>query len=773
MSNSFAMPRASRLAVAVAAAFIPAIVPVTAARADEASADATNLDSVEVHADAVERREQRLRHVQHSGAHASIGRERSAQSNVVGSEDLLRYAPNLTIRSRYIGDRNALIGGRSNGTTTGSRALVYVDGLLISDLLGASFNPPRWGMVSPAEIETTDVLYGPFSAELPGNSMGTTVQITTRYPRAFTATADATWFSQSFSDSYGFKDDYRGNRVNATLGQSRERWRWFLAANRLDTTSQPMQYATPSGYVANAGALPLLHGAVTDLDPQNQPRVILGPTGIEDTRQLNAKAKVGVDLGDSATLEFVVGSWRNDYSRHAVSFLTDDADNAVYRGSWRLPDGRGIRIVDSAFVPQQGVEQHWQSALSLTWQLDPAWALQFIASDYRVETNELRSATTAPPSADNGGPGTIALGDGTGWNTFDLKLDGRLATHRLRTGVHWDRYVLDQDVFATDDWDSGDPARRGSVFGGKATTSAAYVQDAWNFAAGWELGAGARYEQWRAFDGVRGGASTTLRYAPRRIGAWSPKLSLSRELGIDWTLRASAGKAVRFPTVSELFQGSVLGNAIVNSDPNLQPEVSYAKDLSLLGRLGGGDVRASVFEDDIRDSLFTQTNLSVTPSVTNIQNIGRIRNRGIELSGEWRDLLVAGLDLSANAAFNQARTLDNPNFPASEGKYAPRIPKQRAAAVISYRPDDAWRLSLAARYSGRQWNNLDNSDINPDVFGGTSRYALFDAKVTRQLADGVSLGVGVDNLTDYQAFVYHPYPRRTVFVELRYGGSAP
>ena len=193
--NHVAKPRASRLAVAIALAILPVVTFAADADAgnpshkNKSEEETKTLDAVEVRAQEVERREQRLHRVQHEGSSVTIDRERLEQSNVIGSEDLLRYAPNLTIRSRYIGDRNALIGGRSNSTTQGSRSLVYIDGLLISDLLGASFNPPRWGMVSPAEIQSMDVLYGPFSAELPGNSMGTTVQITTRYPRDLTATA--------------------------------------------------------------------------------------------------------------------------------------------------------------------------------------------------------------------------------------------------------------------------------------------------------------------------------------------------------------------------------------------------------------------------------------------------------------------------------------------------------------------------------------------------------------------------------------------------------
>lgn len=796
MPNSYgATPRASRVAVAVAAALVPLCVPPCPAVAADLSAavrastaqvagstdvaavdtahDTVLLDAVEVRATHVERREQRLRRAQHDGAAAVIDARRLEQANIVGSEDLLRLAPNLTLRSRYIGDRNALIGGRSNSTATGSRALVYVDGLLISDLLGATFNPPRWGMVNPAEIASMDVLYGPFSAELPGNSMGTTVQITTRYPRAMAATVEAQWFAQSYRDDYGLDDDYRGQRLGATLGQGRAGWRWFVAASALDTHSHPMGYATPSAYLPDADALPPVHGAIGDVDPDGRPRVILGATGIEHTRQSNFKAKVGLDLGDAATLEMVLGHWRNDYDRHAISLLRDASGAPVYAGRWRLPDGRGIRIGEATFSPMRGSERHQQAALSVTWQLAPAWSLQAIASDYRVVDNTSRNAVLPPDIAAVGGAGTASYGDGTGWNTLDLKLDGQLGAHRVRAGLHGDHYALRQQVFATDDWRDGNAVRRSSVFGGKAQTRAGYVQDHWRFAPAWELGVGARFERWRAFDGVRGSATATLHYPQRAITAWSPKLSLVRELGMDWSIRLSAGKAVRFPTVSELFQGTVSGNTIVNADPDLRPEVAYARELSLLGHAGDGQVRVSAFEDDIRDSLFTQLNLSATPAVSTIQNIGRVRNRGLEFAGEWQRLGIDGLELSASLAFNRSRILANPGFPASEGRHAPRIPRQRAAAMLSYRPNDVWRFSLGGRYSGRQWNNLDNSDRNPDTFGGTSRLTVFDVKLTRRLAHGLSLGLGIDNVGDRRAFVFHPYPRRTLLLELRYNGSAP
>ena len=52
------------------------------------------------------------------------GREELSGQNLVNPEDALKYVPSTTIRKRYIGDRNALLGGRSFGTLQPSRGLV-------------------------------------------------------------------------------------------------------------------------------------------------------------------------------------------------------------------------------------------------------------------------------------------------------------------------------------------------------------------------------------------------------------------------------------------------------------------------------------------------------------------------------------------------------------------------------------------------------------------------------------------------------------------------
>jgi iron complex outermembrane receptor protein len=95
-----------------------------------------------------------------------------------------------------------------------------------------------------------------------------------------------------------------------------------------------------------------------------------------------------------------------------------------------------------------------------------------------------------------------------------------------------------------------------------------------------------------------------------------------------------------------------------------------------------------------------------------------------------------------------------------------RVPRWRANLIGSYRPDERWTTSLAMRYSGRQYNTLDNSDINPNTYGGTSTYTVWDAKANYRFTKWLDASFGVNNLTDKRYYVFHPYPGRTFIGEL-------
>ena len=111
---------------------------------------------------------------------AEIERTMSA----VTPEDALRYLPNVLIRQRHIGDTQSPITTRTSGVGASARSLIYVDGMLISALIGNNNTSasPKWGLVSANAIARVDVLNGPFAAAFAGNSIGSVITFTTRAP---------------------------------------------------------------------------------------------------------------------------------------------------------------------------------------------------------------------------------------------------------------------------------------------------------------------------------------------------------------------------------------------------------------------------------------------------------------------------------------------------------------------------------------------------------------------------------------------------------------
>jgi iron complex outermembrane receptor protein len=346
-----------------------------------------------------------------------------------------------------------------------------------------------------------------------------------------------------------------------------------------------------------------------------------------------------------------------------------------------------------------------------------------------------------------------------------VRRPGRDDGHILDLGYQVDAFALRTLVESADDWLAGGPTGRVSAFRGDTELKSVYAQDTWAFAPRWNATLGLRVEQWEATNGAISDATTTIGFAERSDTYLSPKLAVARELTPQWTLKVSLGRAVRNPTVAELYQGSIATNVIVNNDPNLKPEESWTSELSGERVLGLGTVRFTAFFEDTSDALYSQTNVTVTPNVTSIQNVDEIGTRGLEVALQQPGLLRDRLDLSASITYARSRIERNDKFPASVGKWQPRVPDWRANALATYRFGDRWSLTAGGRYSGTQYNTLDNSDTNAYAFTGTSPFIVFDLRA-RYATDRWAASLGMDNVGDEEYWAFYLYTRRSMIAEL-------
>jgi iron complex outermembrane receptor protein len=696
--------------------------------------------------------------------------------NATDSEDALKYLPSLLVRKRYIGDYNhAILSTRASGTGNSARSAVYADGILLSNYLGNGIAngtnyAPRWGLVTPEQIERVDVMYGPFSAAYPGNSAGAVVDYVTRMPTQLEAHVKLGYASQP-NDLYNTHDTFNGWQSSASLGSRSGDWSWWIDVNRTHSTGQPLTFTTAtvaSGAVSPGGAP--VAGFVPGLNTTNTPWYILGAGTQYRTVQDHAKLKLAYDFSPTVRASYTLGWWHNDGQGRSESYLRNAAGLPVYSGPVNI-GGRSYTLAPTAFPLSNDEQTHYMHGLSVKSNSKGEWDWELAASLYDYARDKQRAPAIALPLAASGGTGTLQDQDGTGWNTLAAKgtwrPQGVGGAHIVDFGIGRDAYklrILRNNVLGN--WQDGPPTTQVSDVGGRSQVLSAWLQDSWAFAPKWKAVLGLRYEDWKAKDGFTATATTSQAYATRSESHLSPKAALAWQLADTTVLKASVGRAVRFPTVGELYGATSSNNLSFINDPNLRPEKSWTGELSLEQDLGNGLARATLFHETTKDALFSQ--LIPGSTISRVQNVDKVRTDGLELAYTGQNVFIRGLDLGASLTYADSKTVANAAFPASVGKWQPRVPRWRSTLWASWRPDAHWSFTGAARYSGRQYSNLDNSDVNGFAYFGASRYFSVDLRVRYQFDKRWSAAFGIDNANNYQYWNFHPYPQRTYTAELRY-----
>ena len=732
----------------------------------------------------------------------SITAEQIARTiNATDSEDALKYLPSLLVRKRYIGDYNhAILSSRASGTGNSARSAVYADGLLLSNYLGNGVGglsfPPRWGMVTPEEIERVDVMYGPFSAAYPGNSVGAVVVFTTRMPKAFEVHAKVGYSSQPF-ELYNTSSTYRAWETSASVGNRSGAFSWLLDFNHADSHGQPLTFATrllSTGTTGSAG-MPVT-GAVRDANNANQPWYVIG-TGTEyQTKQDHFKAKLAYDITPTLRANYLLGVWQNTADNTPASYLRNAAGETVYSGVVNVNGQSFANLTGGDFAATREKLTHVMHGLSVKSNTQGVWDWAVDASlyDYRKDDKRQNAAGNVLPNAVSGGAGTLADGSGTGWNNLAVRGTwrpaGREGAHIVDFGVQQDSYKLQ---YLTSNiggnWLDDGPGRLASNVSGRTQLRSAYAQDAWRFAEQWKTVLGLRAERWRAYDGITvfpapapttanpNPSNATTQQPSRSEDYFSPKAALAYQATTHLTLKASTGRAVRMPTVSELYGATSATNSAYVNDPNLKPEKSWTTELTAEKTMGNATARLTFFTEDTRDALYSQTTVEAAiagpnKNVTRVQNIGRIKTNGLEFAFNGTDVLANGLDLSGSVTCADSVIKANEGFVVTAGdtvgKRQPNIPKWRVTALASYRFDDHWSVAYGARFSGAQYRTLNNADVNGYTYQGVSKYFTTDLRVRWQITRQWAAAFGIDNLNNYRYWNFHPYPQRSYNAELKF-----
>ncbi|MDD1611076.1 MAG: TonB-dependent receptor, partial [Methylococcaceae bacterium] len=109
----------------------------------------------------------------------------------------------------------------------------------------------------------------------------------------------------------------------------------------------------------------------------------------------------------------------------------------------------------------------------------------------------------------------------------------------------------------------------------------------------------------------------------------------------------------------------------------------------------------------------------------------------------------------------------NANQP-SVGQRQPRVPEWRASATVAYRATDKWTNSVSMRYSSKQFSQLNNTDTNGGTYVGNTAFFVVDLRTKYQITKQVAVAAGIDNVNNNEYWIFHPFPARTYFAELKF-----
>ena len=380
-------------------------------------------------------------------------------------------------------------------------------------------------------------------------------------------------------------------------------------------------------------------------------------------------------------------------------------------------------------------------------------------------------------------------------NLVRLATDQHVPTNGVGTTAQWTKTLGSANVFSAGAdwrWVDGDsqedayvptvptviipPVTQAATFsvhrvsGGTQQTAGAFLQDIFTPTAKLVLTLSARVDHWRNYDGhnIETTVATGLPTANNRPSILerndtvvSPRIGALYHVSDRVSIWGAANSGFRAPTLTELYRQFSVGAVTTRPNDQLGPE-----------RLVGGEagvtfvperntsVRLTWFDNRVRDPV---SNVTLTPTLAQKQNLGKTRVRGIQTDVEYR--LGTSWRLSGAYIYDDAKVTDGGTANAAlVGKYVPQVPKHRGSIQVAYSSSKYASAALGVQLVGLQYNDdlnvnfippatLADAGYSATLGPGLPGYAMVDLSVWRDFGRNLQLFVGAQNLFDKEYFV--------------------
>jgi len=245
---------------------------------------------------------------------------------------------------------------------------------------------------------------------------------------------------------------------------------------------------------------------------------------------------------------------------------------------------------------------------------------------------------------------------------------------------------------------------------------------------------------------------------PHFWNSLSPKVSVQKWFNDRTRAYFSYGKGFKAPLLDDMCRTSKKRSSFRLANPELKPETidnfEVGLDYSLFKNL---TIKQSVYYSIGKDFMYiistgdsVNMGYKIAPIYT-IDNISKVHIYGLEtdLEFQFSESFAAYLNYTYN--ISKIKKFEINDADADEdlnNKYLTNIPDHKIAAGLVWKNKMA-NISLSAKYIGSRWvndlNEVDDEYLHTDKFAA---YTIVNVKIKRELFNGVSVAVNVNNIFD-------------------------
>lgn len=623
-------------------------------------------------------------------------------------DDALRAVPSFSLfrRTSAIAAQPTTQGVslRGIGPSGQSRTLVLLDGVPFNDPFGGWVYWTRVPMLSVDQIEITEDA----ASSLYGNiAMGGVINIVTARPSARLVQFQSQYGSRSTPKADLFAAD-RWGRLGAAI-----------EASAFDTKGFPIVAARERGPIDNNADVEYANvtGKV-EFDPSDRVHTFLRASRFSENR---TNAKVG-----------------------EVNSTTWQAASA----------GVQAQLPDSSTVSAHVFGDRQRSAFNFLAVTNAATTRNVVrlATDQRVPTN--------------------GIGGMAQWT----KVFGTRHVVSAGTDYRWvdgdseeDAYVAAVPTVITGVTQAATKSLR-RISGGTQRSVGAFVSDIITPTSNLVLTLSARIDRWKNYDGhnletsvVTGQPTANYRDDLPVVTdtVVSPRVAALYHFTDSVTAWGAFNTGFRAPTLTELYRQFSVGAVTTRPNAELGPERLTGGEFGLnVAPVRNLTARFTLFDNRVKNPV---SNVTLSATLAQKQNLGRTRIRGVQSDVEYR--ITPTLRVSGAYIYNEATVTDGGAANAAlVGKYLAQVPKHRGSLQVFWADPRIATLALSVQMQGMQYNDDQNVQSIPaatlteagydaDFGAGLPGYTAVDVTAARAIGRMFEVFIGAQNVFDTEYFV--------------------